>query len=637
MLAAARPCATGHVPAKILAHKDDSDKGLILISVQTQQNLQRAFQLLQSGQIEEADKLAGQICVLNPNSADAAHLLALCRKAKGDVEAAEQQFRKAVKLDKRNFQILCNFANFLSGIGHFDEALEKYQKTVKLNPKFLNGWAGMGTIALTMNKSDIAEKAYREIIKQQPDNTLGWHGLGSALRQQDRLFESADAFEKAVIHAPQNTAAWINLGVVRRMLGELDAALVCFDKAEAAGFKGPELLDGRASVYLDQSKVNESVAIYHKIAEDFPHYTEGYDALARILYENDPDADAPSVLRTAIAGQKENKLLHFKLIRLLYDMKRYDEALASLKDVRALGDDPVLEPSLIGTEAAIRESLGENKLAGEMFEKSLELQPNDVEMIQTYVCHLIRSGDIEKANEYIGRAVRLDPNHQAVWGYQGTIWRLMDDEREHWLHDYDNYVKPCVIDVPDGFSSLEEFCKAVEMTMRPLHVAKHEPADQSLRRGSQTSGNLFGLDDPMIIKVKEAITRTFLKQIKTLPDDPSHPLLRRKTDLIRFAGAWSVLLKSSGHHINHVHSRGWLSSAFYLLLPPSVEMENLDREGWIQFGQPPLDLGLDLEPRTYVKPQVGSLALFPSYTWHGTVPFTEGDERMTIAYDVVPG
>jgi hypothetical protein len=29
--------------------------------------------------------------------------------------------------------------------------------------------------------------------------------------------------------------------------------------------------------------------------------------------------------------------------------------------------------------------------------------------------------------------------------------------------------------------------------------------------------------------------------------------------------------------------------------------------------------------------------LFPSYLWHGTVPFHGADTRLTIAFDVVPG
>jgi tetratricopeptide (TPR) repeat protein len=605
-----------------------------LLAYQTQNNLQKASQLLQIGRLDDAKKLASQVWAVNPNNDDAVHIIALCCKAKNDTEGAELHFRKAIKLNKLNFQIVCNFANFLSGLGRLEEALEKYQKTVKLNPSFINGWSGMGAVASKAAKPILAEKAYREIIKLQPNKTLGWHGLGSALRAQDKLFAAADAFETAVTHDPMNAAAWINLGVVRRLLGELEASINCFDKAEHAGFSGPELLDGRASVLLDQGKASESITVYRQICSNFPHYTEGHDALARILYENDPSVDPADVLRNAAANQKENIALHFKLINLLYEMERYDEALEALHYIGQIAN---IQPMLVASEAKIREGLGEIKLAGMLFERAIGLQPNDVNLILSYVRHLIKVGDIDRANQQIGKAVRLDPNHQTSWGYQGTIWRVMGDTREDWLHGYDKYIKSCHIDIPDAFSTTEDFCLALEAVIRPKHVAQNEPLNQSLRLGSQTSGNLFGLKDPMIVEVKEALRKTLLTQIKLLPDDPTHPFLRRKSDMIRFMGAWSVLLKESGHHINHLHPQGWLSSAFYIALPPSVEMETPNHEGWIQFGQPPLNLELNLEPRSYIKPQIGSFALFPSYTWHGTVPFSEGTERMTIGYDVVPG
>jgi len=38
----------------------------------------------------------------------------------------------------------------------------------------------------------------------------------------------------------------------------------------------------------------------------------------------------------------------------------------------------------------------------------------------------------------------------------------------------------------------------------------------------------------------------------------------------------------------------------------------------------------------YVRPEPGHLALFPSYMWHGTVPFGGDRPRMTIAFDIAP-
>lgn len=80
-----------------------------------------------------------------------------------------------------------------------------------------------------------------------------------------------------------------------------------------------------------------------------------------------------------------------------------------------------------------------------------------------------------------------------------------------------------------------------------------------------------------------------------------------------------------------------MSSAFYVALPTTLgDGVAAQQDGWIQFGQPLEDLGLDLPPRRIIRPQPGCLALFPSYMWHGTVPFTGDDPRLTIAFDMQP-
>jgi hypothetical protein len=38
-----------------------------------------------------------------------------------------------------------------------------------------------------------------------------------------------------------------------------------------------------------------------------------------------------------------------------------------------------------------------------------------------------------------------------------------------------------------------------------------------------------------------------------------------------------------------------------------------------------------------VRPDPGKLILFPSYFYHGTIPFEDHRYRTTIAFDVVPG
>lgn len=50
-------------------------------------------------------------------------------------------------------------------------------------------------------------------------------------------------------------------------------------------------------------------------------------------------------------------------------------------------------------------------------------------------------------------------------------------------------------------------------------------------------------------------------------------------------------------------------------------------------GEPQAELGVNLPPREKIEPRVGWLVLFPSWIWHGTRPFAEG-ERLAVAFEV---
>jgi hypothetical protein len=126
-----------------------------------------------------------------------------------------------------------------------------------------------------------------------------------------------------------------------------------------------------------------------------------------------------------------------------------------------------------------------------------------------------------------------------------------------------------------------------------------------------------------------------LDLVAGLPSDPAHPFLRRKSDRLAIAGSWSVRLQSGGHHVSHMHHEGWMSSAYYARLPLQDVEADEAHEGWIQFGAPPENYGIELPPRRIVQPQPGRLVLFPSYMWHGTIPFQTGD-RLTAAFDYQP-
>jgi hypothetical protein len=207
---------------------------------------------------------------------------------------------------------------------------------------------------------------------------------------------------------------------------------------------------------------------------------------------------------------------------------------------------------------------------------------------------------------------------------------LANESRSAWLEGDPRLVQ--VIDLTSALPPIDDLAK----TLRGLHLAKGEYVDQSVRGGTQTDGPLLSRIDPTIRQLRRAIVGAVETYVADLPEpDPRHPTLSQRRDRrIRFSGSWSVRLRGGGRHANHVHPQGWISSALYISLPPRVPADGEDA-GWFTLGEPDGTLALDLPPWRKIEPRPAHLVLFPSWMWHGTVPFSEG-ERLTVAFDVRP-
>jgi len=168
-----------------------------------------------------------------------------------------------------------------------------------------------------------------------------------------------------------------------------------------------------------------------------------------------------------------------------------------------------------------------------------------------------------------------------------------------------------------------------------LHISGVHPIGQSLRRGSQVELDFERPTNAALRAFPQAIERPIREYINAIGkgDDP---LRRRNLGAFRVRGGWSVRLRPNGFHVNHYHPEGWLSSACYIDLPSRIDRPG--GEGWLQFGEPGFPTRPPLPAEYFLRPEPGLLALFPSYMWHGTVPFSGSAEeaRLSIAFDVLP-
>jgi hypothetical protein len=158
------------------------------------------------------------------------------------------------------------------------------------------------------------------------------------------------------------------------------------------------------------------------------------------------------------------------------------------------------------------------------------------------------------------------------------------------------------------------------------------PIGQSVKLGSQTKGALFARAEPELARLETALHDAMAEYRAGLPRaDSAHPLLAQRDAPWSICGSWSILLDGEGHHAAHIHPRGLLSSASYWLVPD--EIEDTGQPGWLELGNPPPGLAAGLGSLHTVRPEAGTLVLFPSTLFHGTRPISRG-RRMTVAFDV---
>ena len=205
---------------------------------------------------------------------------------------------------------------------------------------------------------------------------------------------------------------------------------------------------------------------------------------------------------------------------------------------------------------------------------------------------------------------------------------MIGDPRSHWLA-----AQPGLIDTRELLLSASQLAD-ISAVLRSMHRSRSQPIGQSVRGGTQTTGQLFVQQNPAIDLLKDALAVAIRDFVGALPAaDPRHPRLKYRDMGLAFGPSWSVRLNEGGFHAAHFHPGGILSSACYISLPETLD-DAEERPGWLEIGRPPPQFP-DLPPLQMVEPKPGLLVLFPSYMWHGTVPFASRQKRLSCAFDIV--
>ncbi|HKX91300.1 MAG TPA: putative 2OG-Fe(II) oxygenase [Sphingomicrobium sp.] len=457
-------------------------------------------------------------------------------------------------------------------------------------------------------------------LKAAPNDPRLWHVKGLIHREHNHRELALPALQRAVQIAPAEPL--IAHGYARTLLEAGLPSVEAFGRAVKLNPHNPEIVRGLVAALAAEGRAVEAIDGLEQAVRRSPLWTDGHVLLAQMRWAEGERAGFTRSFDDALAQHPNSLELRREQLVALLEAEHFDDAMARIEEGRDRFGQHLLFTS---HEAAVLSERGDVAAADPLFVELAALDLANVAM--WHVRHLLRSRRPAEASKIMDRWLDT-PDQGLFWHYAASAWRLTDDPRSDWLEGDQRLVG--AYDISDRLPPLER----LGGILRKLHVSKSEFHSQSVRGGTQTDGNLFHRIEPEIIALREAIRQTVAEHAAQLPPvDPKHPLLRSRPDEVEFTGAWSVRLTAGGRHANHVHPMGWLSSALYIVLPPDL---GKDDAGWLTLGEPQAQLGLDLFPHRMIEPKPGRLALFPSWMWHGTRPFGEG-ERLTVAFDVARG
>ena len=391
-----------------------------------------------------------------------------------------------------------------------------------------------------------------------------------------------------------------------------------FAAARATQPDNPALIRGHAAALIEAGEGANADRLLDATLARHPAWLDGHRLLANLRVTSG-DPDFARSYAEAAAREPGNISLRLAWFQALSVARDWTGARVVVDDaIATFGDTPALRSASF----YLASESGEGADDPALFDPLSDIA--DIGLDVARIRHALRLGNVAKAGFIAERHIGT-PAAATFWPYLSIIWRLSNDPRADWLDGDPPPIRSYDLDLTG--TELADLAA----TLRRLHIAKAPYPEQSVRGGTQTSGQLFFHHDPVIQNARAKVTAAVADYIASMPPlDPTHPLLDPPRDQpILFEGSWSVRLAAQGFHSVHTHTRGWISSALYVDLP------RLDTpsSGWIEFGKPPPDLRLDLAVYSQIQPKPARLVLFPSTLWHGTIPFGDG-ERLTIAFDV---
>ena len=546
----------------------------------------------------------------------------------GQVVNAKKYFEVLSKRFPNVPAILNSYANLLIASKNFDLAAKQLKQAIRIDERFCDAHINLARLQTLQQKHSLAIKTYHTAQRLRPNDINIDIGLAVAHMGQGDPLTAEGIYQRLLTTAAgqSNLRVLVNYaGLLREKQNYSDALGVL--KQALNYYPQSVLIQSMLAANFALSKEMEQAAEHYQFALKMePSNTDIQSEFAHFRWAQGIDHPFEPMIQ-AINDPVEQYDLYIACVDLLLNAEQFE----LVSQVLQLGCMVLKDDSSFNMFAARHARLTGDLDAAEQYiaaalKRSERPISVSIENERGYIALARRNTKL--ALSIYRNLQRREPDNQGWWTLYSTALKLADRVEEYQpLCDYSLvHCASVLTEKPPSF--MQDLTSKLEV----VHANTNHPIGQSLRNGTQTYEDIFDDSSPVIQELKSWIHQQATKFSQSLTKQKSHPFLCKVGKSISYTGSWSVCLRKGGYHTSHFHPQGWLSGVFYVDVPKAVDTGG---QGWLRFGVPEI-AQLDLLADYCVKPSNGTLVLFPSFMWHGTQAFEDGDRRMTIAFDMIP-
>ncbi len=557
------------------------------------------------------------------------HLMGLIKRSLDQLEEAERHLRSAIAYSFNEGGYYNDLGVVLQARGAYDEAMRVYRAALALTPQAVAVRVNMVRCLMAAGDLADAENEARAYIEATP-GPEAWTLLGQVQRAQDRYEDAVTSAANALKYQPRMRGLLLNHATALDRAGRYKEALDIYSRLATQELDTPELaLNLARALYLDGRK-KDSESVLEEAVAAWPGSVTLHSTLARARWLRGEGENATAIAEAEIERRPKDIALRLACADAMHRGQHHQKALRILDEASRVAPDT---PALLTALGIVLDELDRPRDGLKALRRVTELTPKAAHAWRNLLSTLIRAGQADEALRIVRELRTHDPDEQYLIACEALAMRVLGMPGYRQLYDYDRLVRTYQIEPPRGFFTLENFNAALADVLRRQHRVDAHPFDQHIPHGSQTSRSLLTLNDKPLKAFIGAIDSAVRDYISRFSAEEGDAVGRRRGERYRYTGFWSVRQSDGGFQPNHVHDRGWISSAYFVASTPNEKLKD-PHAGWLKLGEPNRPV-MHCTPEKWIEPKPGLLVLFPSYIWHGTAAF-EGAERLSAVFEVTP-